>query len=917
MKIKDRTHLTLILLIGQMFFLTITLSLFMVAVYALFVDTLGSDALPYSYIAAGIVGTALGAAYAWLQGRWGLLRAGFIAFSIFIALMILSWWSMRSSSAAWLAFTLMVAVSPIMSIGLITVGTQAGRVFDLRQMKTLYPYVISAMLAGFALGGLLATLLVGPLGGTPNLLLLAGGTMVVSLAFMVLMAQRFGDQLGQTESAPATTKKSAKATKTIRQLLTKPYVRVLFSYQMLSTMGTLLMIYLYFDQADAQFSDAEALASFFGTMTVVREVSSLLFTSLFASRLLGRYGMGLGLTANPVVVGAAIVVMAVVSLTGSGSLFFWVVVTAYLLDVSLSDGMTGTSVKTAYQAVPEDQRATVETAVEGIGIPVAQGLTGVLIVLFNLLGGLLPVIIVAIIVAAVWTLMGFRVYRNYAGTLLQSLSRRRLSSVEFSLADADSVTAVERLLESPKISTVRLALDAMTMAEHDGLDQHLMRLTQHETTDVRVEAIQRIEVRRLEAALPTIQTVLEVETEPIVRGTAVRALASITTFDSLDDIQQYLDDGHSETSIGAMVGLLRYGGIPGVLAAGRQLTQLEESHDPAKRKLVAQVIGQVGIDNFFQPLISLLQDPSTDVRRAALVASARVHHPRLLPYVIDNLANPLTRSAAMSALQALGEDLLPTTASALARETNHTEEDIIRMVRVCGQIKGDKVIEILKPHIDHPDNDVQLSVLLALDLCGYRPETAVDQAEINRTVLGEVRHGLRVLLAKQDLSEDEATLPQLFQALDHEFDEARKRTFLLLSFLYEAEAILRAEEQLQVGRSSDQAIALETLDLTLSNEQKRLLFPLADPKLTDEQRIAQLQEHFSIKNLSRYERLTEIIADPESEWTHGWTRACALYLVGKLRLTELVAVVEQAVAIEEHPVQETAVWAQNALVANF
>ena len=425
---------------------------------------------------------------------------------------------------------------------------------------------------------------------------------------------------------------------------------------------------------------------------------------------------------------------------------------------------------------------------------------------------------------------------------------------------------------------------------------------------MQIEVLRRLESRKVVAALPQILQLLAGEKDERVLGTAVRTLCSLTEDDLVETVSPYLQDGLSETSIGALVGLLRYGGISGILAAGERLTQLERSECLKERQIAARVIGDVGIANFYRPLIPLLQDADYRVRRQALIAASSIHHPRLIPYVIDNLANPLTRSAAMSALTATGERLLPIIAKALAGETTHSEEDIIRMVRVCAQMKGQQVIGTLKPHIDHPDNDVQLAILQALQLVDYQATDSGEIAEINRTMRGEVGHGLRVLLAQQDLGAD-SVYATVQHALEYEYMEARQRTFLLLSFIYDTRAILRAEEQFVHGNSASQALALETLDVTLTGEQKQMVFPLVDAKLTVEQQIKQLQAVFDLQHLSSVERLAEMIADPEREWTNGWTRACVLQAVGKLGLTELVDVVEGALVIEEHPVKETAVWA--------
>lgn len=904
----DKTiQTTLLLLVGQMFFLAYAFSLLNITAYSLFLTFFESESLAYVFIAIAIFVSLVSYGYIQLQGRWALSRLAAATIFSFAFIYFAAWFLLLTTQAGWLAFALMVAVTLLELLGMILIGNQAGRLFDVRQMKRFYPTVVSGMLAGYMIGGATTTLLVRLLGSTENLLLVCGASTLITLGLLSITIRRFPEAYQAAE----TTSSADKPKKSLRQLLDKKYVRAVFSYQMLSAIGTQLVIFLYFTLADARYDSAEELAQFFGILTIVREVVSLAFTGLVAGRLLNRFGMGFGLTANPIIVGAMILVMAVLGLSLGWSFagFFWLAVAAYILDVMLSDGTTSTSVKTSYQALPANEQTMVETTVEGIGVPVAYGFTGILLLVLSLLPtqSLLPFMIMAVIISVLWAMMAFAVYRDYAGTLVKTLSRRALNTVALSLDDSASLQIIERLLASDKVGEVRLALDVLEGGEREILSTHLLALAKHKTAVIRREALQRLEKHQIDAGLPIIEDILATDNDPQVRGTAVRTLCALAEDDLVETVQPFLDDGTSATSVGAIVGLLRYGGISGVLAAGQQLTEWQASPDDEERRVAAEAIGEVSVANFYRPLIPLLQDDAASVRREALVASSKVHHPRLLPYVIDNLANPLTRSAAMSALTATGDRLLPIASRALANETEHDEEDIIRMVRVCGQMKGQPVIDTLKPHIDHPDNDVQLAVLQALQLADYHAAVEAEIAEINRTLRGEVAHSLRVLLTKQDLGKADV-YDAVHRALDHEYEEARQRTFLLLSFIYDTRAILRAEEQLILGNSASQALALETLDVTLTGEQKQMVFPLVDAKLAPEQRIKQLQAIFELDHSSTNDRLAEIIADPEQEWTNGWTRACVLQAVGKLGLTELVQVVEDALRIEEHPVQETAVW---------
>ncbi|MEM7113916.1 MAG: HEAT repeat domain-containing protein [Chloroflexota bacterium] len=596
LKRTDRTiQAILLLLVGQMFFLAYAFSLLNIAAYSLFLTFFDSENLAYVYIAIAIFVSLVSFGYINLQSRWTLSRLGTTTVFGFALLYFAAWLLLRATQASWLAFVLMVAVTLLELLGMILIGNQAGRLFDVRQMKRLYPTVISGMLAGYMAGGATTTLLVRLLGSTENLLLVCGASTLITLALLIITIRRFPEAYQAAEAASD----DSKPARSVRQLLDKKYIRAVFSYQMLSAIGTQLVIFLYFTLADARYESAEELAQFFGTLTIVREVVSLAFTGLVAGRLLNRFGMGFGLTANPIVVGSMILIMAVLGLVWGWSFtgFFWLAVAAYILDVMLSDGTTSTSVKTSYQALPADEQTMVETTVEGIGVPVAYGFTGVLLLILSLLPtqSLLPFMVVAVVVALLWAMMALMVYRDYAGTLIKTLSRRALNTVALSLNDSASLQIVERLLASEKVGEVRLALDVLEGGEREILSARLLSLVKQQTPAIRREALQRLEKHQIEAGLPLVREILANEQDPQVRGTAVRTLCALAEDDLVETVQPFLEDGTSATSVGAIVGLLRYGGISGVLAAGQQLTKWQASPEAEERRVAAEAIGEVGV----------------------------------------------------------------------------------------------------------------------------------------------------------------------------------------------------------------------------------------------------------------------------------------------------------------------------------
>ena len=191
----------------------------------------------------------------------------------------------------------------------------------------------------------------------------------------------------------------------LRTLFVPGLVLLLLGYQVLSAMGSQVVDFLLFDRAAAQYS-GDDLTRFLSTYTAVLNLADILFLALLAGPLLRRFGLRLGLTFNPAIVAGVLAVMAVVSV-GPGSASFALLVLAAVLrigDIAATDGTTRTSINAAYQIVPADERLAVQSVVEGIGVPVAIGATGVLLLVLSALDlGIGAVIVFGLGLGVVWT----------------------------------------------------------------------------------------------------------------------------------------------------------------------------------------------------------------------------------------------------------------------------------------------------------------------------------------------------------------------------------------------------------------------------------------------------------------------------------------------------------------------------------
>jgi hypothetical protein len=178
-----------------------------------------------------------------------------------------------------------------------------------------------------------------------------------------------------------------------------------------------------------------------------------------------------------------------------------------------------------------------------------------------------------------------------------------------------------------------------------------------------------------------------------------------------------------------------------------------------------------------------------------------------------------------------------------------SEENTVRLVRVCRQVKGDQVQNLMRRHLDHPSNMVRDQVLAVLTACDFHAQ-ATDFPALDKALRRDVSHGHRTLVARQDIGESDGTMP-LQRALLDELVQVNRRVFRLLSFLYEAQPVKRAESQLLQGSGSEQALALEMLDVTLSSAHQTVGFPLIDPRFDQAKRIQLLDKQINTPSLGK------------------------------------------------------------------
>ena len=908
--LSEDLYLRLALLVAQSFSLGATLSLLIISANSLFLTDFGSQFLPYVYIAVAFAGSLISYGFTALLRRWALPKLTLSTIACLMIFYLVGWVGLALAQMRWISFALIVSFSVVIQIGFILLGAQAGRLLDLRQIKRLFSQIVAGFVIGFMAGAMLVPSFISLLGSTENVLLAVVVSTLIWLVFVWITSRCFAADLSRVEIS-----RQVKPSKPISQLVKNRYVLLLAIYLMLASIVNQLSDFILLTQVGARFTTTQDLAQFFSRFTVGLNLTDLLFTMLIAGFFLSRVGLRGGLLANPLAMGLLFLFSAIVapSFGVTSGLFFALVVVGRVANITLTDGTTRASTNAAYQALPGQERVPVQTGVEGIGVPIALGLVGVILLIFNAIPSLtlFHIVLLTLFICLAWIVTSLRVYREYKASLFTIIRRQSFDEADINLEDGYTMEVIHNLIQSDRLYQVKLALNMLQKAEHPSLDNHLKYLLTHASAQIRAESLSRIEQRRVVAAQEMVENVLKTDTDSLVTGAALRALCALKEYDAIDQVIPFLNDERPEVLQGALVGLLRYGGIDGILIAGQYISLREESPDPKERIFIARVIGEVENRSFYQPLTSLMQDQDKDVRQAALMAAGRVRHPRLLDSIIRSLEPPVTRSVAVSALENYGDEILAVVQPALEGDKDYGKVATLRLVRICGKIRGEKIVNLLEEHISHPDHEIRHQVLAALNLSNYRPDQPHLEF-IEQALEREVDLGVRILVIQNDLGEADVFEP-LQRALVDEFILVLRRIFLLLSFQYDAQVILQAGDRLISANESEKALALEVLEVTLSPVQKVLVFSLVDPQRSLTQRIQQMSKFYPTTRKPVEDWLKEIISDPEAIWQINWTKACAIYAVGKMISRQCLVDVKAALSLPDPLIQETAQWALNRL----
>ena len=363
-----------------------------------------------------------------------------------------------------------------------------------------------------------------------------------------------------------------------------------------------------------------------------------------------------------------------------------------------------------------------------------------------------------------------------------------------------------------------------------------------------------------------------------------------------------LEDLDKKVRAATVAGLIRYGGLDGVLAAADALKEMLRSPSQKTREYAAWTLGEVGVENFYQPLIPLLEDSSENVRMAAIEAAGRLRNHELVPKLVDQLEHPRVAVTVVKALSSFGDSVSPYLAT-IFDDLTRSRSVRAHLARVFARLETPQSAEILCEHLS--DQHIQVRSAAASALLGIvaaRPGIPIDHDAIDQALRSEAKNWYHMLSLLADVEDDESS-ELLVSALKERQVTMVEQVLKLLALKYPASTIELVQRNLKSSVVATRANAVEVLDNVLSKEDKEIILPIVEEGPTSV-RLSAGREHFGLRGFEMKERLEALLTG-----TDDWLQACAAMAVAKGKLVELDAEVARLLESESDLCRETALMA--------
>jgi ATP:ADP antiporter, AAA family len=872
-----------------------------VAGAALFLSRFQAKQLAYAQIASAVLVAVIIAGYVVIARRVlfrDLLVGSMLLFSATCAV----FWALAHyySRLIWVfpAFYIWVKIFGV--LGATQIWTLANYVLTTREAKRVFGMVGGGGIAGWIFAGFLSKTMAKSFG--TESLLLAMTLLVLICAGLVLLVWRSGRTLvgdvqrtsgGPGESAPRNLSAS------LQLLFASPYLRAIAAVICLGSLVTTLTDWQFLAIGQQFLVKKDVMAVFFGNFNFYAGVLGLLFQLLLTARFLRRFGIGTALFVLPVTVfmgSAGLLVLgtlaSAVALKGGDQ------VLRYSVDKSTAELL--------YLPIAARVKLQVKWFIDTVVWRLGDGLSGLIVLIFATLLHFSPRQIswVVLVLVVGWLVAVSAARRQYVATLRETISQHRFDIEQASAPVLDRSTAdlLATNLSASDPKDILYALSLFEVEQQRAVHPGIRALLSHSAPEVRQKAIAILSAAGDKDALPDVQRLLR-DPELSVRTEALLFLSHHGHIDPLTAIEQ-LGDFPDFSVRSAVVAFLAQPGEAQNLEAARNILESmvnEAGEDGLRNRIeAARLLGE--LPDCFDPLLSLLlADSDTQVVCEAIHSVGVLRKRRLVPELLDRLADHKLAPSATQALGRFGDSIVGGLRDHFCDSTVPVEarREIPSVLLALGTAAA---ASVLLDNLLQSDTTLRFRTIAALNkLCQQNSQIELDLQMLETVLAAEILGHYRSYQILATIGVTTDGVAPLARAMKESIQQELERIFRLLNLLHPRLDLHSAYVGLQSTSVSVHDNALEFLDNVLKPQLRDMLVPLLDSKVTVAERAQLAQRLVHIKIENQEQAVAELVASQDP-----WLKSCGAYAIGSLGLKSLEEQLDRCLAESDPLLRETA-----------
>lgn len=881
-------------LLSVQFFMGLANAFLNIVAFTLFIHYFNITRLPLVYLVIAAVLIVLNYVYEKLEHKF---TPPFVLKTIIgsaIAVLVMLWIGLSFGNTHEFIFVLLVSNTVIYMITGYAFWGLVALLFNVRESRRVFSVVGAGDIPSKLIGYLASPLLI-PLIGLPNLVWLAVASLLVSLyLFHKKMKKPSWVQiLKKTNHAQHHDAHEGHHKQNIVSFFFEN--RLIFVISLLSVLSYnvyVLIDYTFISQVKLRFENIKDLAIYIAAFFAVGRLIAVVLKLIFTSRAIEKLGIIACLFITPVALFLFCILFFVFDSKSNYNIYIFGLMA--LLTEVLRSTMQEPVFFILFQPLKEKLRLKGHLIAKGYTLPPSLIIVGLSLLLFFNFGVSLDIVFTIKIILVnlfVWAGVVFFIQKAYLRTLHTSIEKGTFSSDDKYVYDKKVIDILVNKVNTGKSAEVIYALDLLGKTAYPGINDLLHQQLKNNSGEVKRFALDQLEA----GGTIDVQAVKDMMVNETDTDVMEKAVSILCRHDSvyLDKMAQTLHEQEYGLRKTVIISLLNQQEFDYLLNAGNEINSLINSSNPEERKLAISIISELKHVQFVKDIAHLIDDEDASVRRDAVVAACKLKITSLLPQVLERANHPAERHLVIKALQQYGDKIFQDIDTLPVELVESHKADL---VKISANIKGEFCKKFLVRTI-HELNEQTNRTIHSLWVQDYEPDEAM-AVRLNTILDKYLKNGILKIDDYHRVNYEHTENEIVKHSLLNEIKTDLVLSLKICAMLHRKKKINRILELIEIEKHQKIYNAMEMIELELPRKTAKDLVHLFDFVLDP-------GGHRKNAEVFTAESVFNKIYFSDSFAYNPWTKAIVMYCSWKNKIHDDIKYIATVNGEEEFIVAET------------